>query len=176
MKRVLFFLAVFLAFIPSALAGELVVEKFSGGLSREVSFMSEKAANKEFAGYTYTFKRSSGLATKSRKSIPFSGTVVAYFAPNHAVYVWAKGESKVITGYWGVFEANGPDSANIGNLLCFDFTKTKEKYQVCPIIKRYSKYIHERTKGNPFKLRKGGKVPKVVKKHNRSLKKTLASL
>lgn len=107
MKRVFLFLAVFLTFIPSAFAGELVVEKFSGGLSREVSFMSEKAANKEFAGYTYTFKRSSGLATKSRKSIPFSGTVVAYFAPNHAVYVWAKGESKVITGYWGVFEASG---------------------------------------------------------------------
>lgn len=176
MKRVILFFAVFLALIPNSLAGEMVVEKFSGGLSRKVSFMDEKAANKQFAGYTYTFQRSKSLATKSRKSIPFSGIVVAYFAPNHAVYVWAKGENKVITGYWGVFAADGPDSANIGNLLCFDFTSTKEKYQVCPIIKRYSKYIHERTKGNPFNLRKGGKVPKVVKKHNRSLKKTLAGL
>ena len=175
MKR---FFVVFLVFTISVLganAKELLVDKIGSGQLRKIGFMSKQDAFKEFAGYTFTLKRSKSKANRSLRAFPFHGTVVVYFAPNQRVYAWAKGETKVQTGTWGIGTA-ADKSSKSGNLLCFNFSKAGKEYGLCPVIKRYGKYIHERTKGNPFKLRKGGKVPKVVKKHNRSLKKTLASL
>jgi len=172
MKRVFLFLAILL--MPfSAFAKEIQVKRVTSSEAREVGFMSPKAAFNAIAGRTYTFSRMRGNGNRRGKdAFPFAGTVVGYFAPNGQILIWAKGEEKVRGGRWTT--GRSVDHKD-GTLLCFDFANNNEM-NLCAIIKVFGKKIYYSAKGNIFKLRKGAKVPRVVKKHQRDLKKTIKLL
>jgi len=170
MKRVLFLLSVLLLSISGVLAKDIAAEKVSISQARKIGFMSEANARKEFAGYTFTLSKPKVKANALRTAFPFSGTVVAYFAPNGRILIWSKKSEKVVAGAWGV-GAPLDKGSKAGNLVCFDFSPRKEKYHLCPIIKVYGKNIYQRAKGNIFNLRAGGKVPKVLKSIDHSLQK-----
>jgi hypothetical protein len=168
------FLFVILAPAPS-FAGNLDVDKVSGGDVRKWGYMSVSEATKQFSGYTFTMSRSDSMGRNFQKFVPFAGTAVFYFAPNNRVYTWAKKKDKIIVGRWWVAEPLKTDGDSGKMLLCFDYVGGSSEYYMCPIIKRYGNYIHERTKGNVFKL-KAGAVPKYVKMHNRKLQKIMDDL
>lgn len=175
MKRIFLFLSVLALTIVSAHAKDINAEKISIRQARDIGFMSESAARKEFAGYTFTLKRPKVKANALKDVFPFRGTVVAYFAPNGRILVWEGKAEKVAVGAWGV-GAPLDKASKAGNLVCFDFSGKSKKYLPCPIIKVYGKSMYERAKGNVFNLRAGGKVPKVVKSIDRKLQKLHDSL
>jgi len=170
MKHIFILICILALTVVGVEAKDISAEKVSSGMARDIGFMSEKDAQRQFAGYTFTLKKPKTKANALRTAFPFTGTVVAYFAPNGRILVWSKKAEKVVAGRWGV-GAPLNKSSKAGNLVCFDFTPRKEKYHLCPIIKFYGKSIYERAKGNIFNLRSGGKVPKVMKSIDRSLQK-----
>ena len=172
MKRVFLFFAVFLAFIPSAYAGELVVDRVSTGDVRKWGFMDRKSATSEFAGYTFTYTSYDG--PNGRYVMGVTGTAVGYFAPNNRIYVWQKKAKKVKVGDWWISRPINPQKGPGDNLLCFDFNDNNELGK-CAILKRLGEELYERTKGNVFNLRTGN-VPKVVNRHNFKLQKIMNDL
>ncbi|MCF4098525.1 hypothetical protein [Maritalea mediterranea] len=165
MKRflIIFFAIALLPF--SAAAKDINAERVSSRETREISYADPKSAFGEISNHTFTFKRMKGTARRGKDAFPFGGTVVAYFAPNGKILVWAKREEKVHAGKWWIGKAK---DEKVGNLICMDFANHRE-LGLCGVIKYFGKNIYYRAKGNVFNLRAGAAVPKVVRSHSRDL-------